>query len=516
MSPAATPPNAEPGPITPRRRAYIIGASLLALFLGALDALVMAAAMPTVVSELGGLHFYSWVYSIYLLSRAVSLPLFGKSADIFSTKTLYLVAIALFVAGSLAAGFAESMEFLIACRAIQGIGAGGSFALVYVVLTDISSPETRAKTLSLASFIWGLASVLGPGMGAFIVAHFSWRWIFLINVPLGVLSMAGVAFCLIETREKKKGVVIDYAGALSLSVTILGLLTMFLVGGQIHDWTSTHVAALGLITVIAGYWFCRIEKRAADPILPLDFFMVRGFSTGNGAVFLSSFTIFALFAYAPLFVQSALGKSAMEVGTAVLALSLGWSIGSLLLGQIVDRIGTRNASIAGAVFLTAGCGLTLTFSTATSLSTCFWVFLFVGTGMGFVALGTILVVQNSLSDLDLGVSTASNQFSRTLGGTIGVGVGGGFFSLRFDDELAAILKNASSSDWPAAVASQVQQNPENLFRPEVQALLSADMLQRLHEAVARSVMPVFWVVLAAAILCLFMCLLLPKDPSARR
>jgi EmrB/QacA subfamily drug resistance transporter len=510
MRPDAPAPTAETVLVTPRRRALVIAASLLALFLGALDALVMAAAMPTVVGELGGLHLYSWVYSIYLLSRAVSLPLFGKSADIFRSKTLYLVAIALFVAGSLAAGFAQSMEFLITCRAIQGIGAGGSFALVYVVLTDISSPETRAKTLSLGSFIWGLASVLGPTMGAFIVARFSWRWIFLINVPLGVLSMAGVAFCLVETR-KKKDAAIDYAGALSLSITILGLLMMFLVGGHIHGGASMHVAALGLITIIAGYCFCRIEKRATDPILPLDFFKVRGFSTGNGAVFLSSFTIFALFAFAPLFVQSALGKSAMQVGAAVLALSLGWSAGSLLLGQIVGRIGTRNASIAGAVFLTAGCGLTLTFSTATSLSTCFWVFLFVGAGMGFVALGTILVVQNSLSDLDLGVATASNQFSRTLGGTIGVGVSGGFFSLRFDDALQGILKSASSSDWPTALASQVRKNPENLFRPEVQALLSADMLQRLHDAVARSVMSVFWMALAASVLCLILCNLLPKE-----
>jgi EmrB/QacA subfamily drug resistance transporter len=509
-------PIAEPSRITPRRRALIIAASLLALFLGALDALVMAAAMPTVVAELGGLHLYSWVYSIYLLSRAVSLPLFGKSADIFRSKTLYLVAIALFVAGSLAAAFAESMEFLIACRAVQGIGAGGSFALVYVVLTDISSPETRAKTLSLGSFIWGLASVLGPSMGAFIVAHFSWRWIFLINVPLGALSMAGVAFCLIETRKKKEGAVIDYAGALSLSITILGLLMVFLVGGQIHDWTSTHVAALGLVAVISGYWFYRIEKRASDPILPLAFFTVRGFSTGNGAVFLSSFTIFALFAYAPLFVQSALGKSAMEVGTAVLALSLGWSVGSLLLGQIVDRIGTRAAAITGAIFLTAGCGLTLTFSTATSLLTCFWVFLFVGIGMGFVALGTILVVQNSLSDLDLGVATASNQFSRTLGGTIGVGVGGGFFSLRFDDELDAILKSVSPPNWPAEVALKVQQSPENLFRPDVQAMLSADMLQKLHEAVAGSVMVVFWLALLVSILCLAVCCLLPKLPATAK
>ena len=224
MSPAATPSTPGPGPITPRRRAYIIAASLLALFLGALDALVMAAAMPTVVAELGGLQLYSWVYSIYLLSRAVSLPLFGKSADIFSTKTLYLIAIALFVAGSLAAGFTESMEFLIACRAIQGIGAGGSFALVYVVLTDISSPETRAKSLSLGSFIWGLASVLGPSMGAFIVAHFSWRWIFFLNVPLSGAALLAIVLYLQDIRQKKKDASIDFAGALTLSVAVITLL----------------------------------------------------------------------------------------------------------------------------------------------------------------------------------------------------------------------------------------------------------------------------------------------------
>jgi predicted MFS family arabinose efflux permease len=352
-------------------------------------------------------------------------------------------------------------------------------------------------------------------MGAFIVARFSWRWIFFINVPLGVVSMAAVAFYLVEIREKKKAAAIDYAGAVSLTVTVLGLLTMFLVAGQVHDWTSTHIAALAMVTFIAGYWFYRIEKRASDPILPLDFFMVRGFSTGNGAVFLSSVTIFALFAYAPLFVQSALGKSAMEVGTAVLALSLGWSAGSLLLGQVVNRIGTRTAAIAGAFCLTAGCGLTLSFSTATALSTCFAVFLFVGAGMGFVALGTILVVQNSLSDLDLGVATASNQFARTLGGTIGVGIGGGLFSLRFDTELEALLRTAAPLHWPPALASQVQRTPESLFRPEIQALLSADTLARLQDAVARSVMSVFEMVLAASALCLLLCFLLPRDKRER-
>jgi EmrB/QacA subfamily drug resistance transporter len=497
--------------ITHRRRVLIIAAALLALFLGALDALVMSAAMPTVVSDLGGLSLFSWVYSSYLLARAVSLPIFGKLADILPTRALYQVAIGLFVAGSLAAGFAESMVVLIACRALQGIGAGGSFALVYVVLTDISSPETRAKALSLGSVIWGLASVLGPSLGAFIVSGFSWRWIFFINVPLGLLSMAGVACFLVETRAKKTAADIDYAGAASLSICIVSVLLLFLVSGELHDWGSTHIAALAIVSLISGYWFYRIEQRASDPILPLDFFTVRGFRTGNAAVFLSSLAIFALFAYAPLFVQAALGKPPMQVGTTVLALSLGWSLGSLVLGQAVGLLGTRTASIVGAVFLAAGCGLTLTFSTATSVGACFAVFLLIGTGMGFVALGTILVVQNSLSDMDLGVATASNQFARTLGGTIGVGIAGGLFSSRFDTGLRGLLAATPREAWPPGVAAQLQQTPDALFRPETQRLLAPELLDQLHRAVAESVLSVFGMVLAASALCLVVCFLLPKS-----
>ena len=501
--------------LTHRRRVLIIVAALLALFLGALDALVMSAAMPTVVSELGGLSLFSWVYSSYLLARAVSLPIFGKLADILPTRALYQAAIGLFVAGSLAAGFAESMEVLIACRAVQGVGAGGSFALVYVVLTDISSPETRAKALSLGSVIWGLASVLGPSLGAFIVSEFSWRWIFFINVPLGLLSMAGVAAFLVETRAKKPRAQVDYAGAASLSICVVSVLLLFLVSGEVHDWSSTHIAALALISLISGYCFCRIEDRAADPILPLPFFTVRGFSTGNAAVFLSSLAMFALFAYAPLFVQAALGQSPMQVGTTVLALSLGWSIGSLVLGQTVDRIGTRAAALLGAVFLSAGCGMTLLFSTATSVGACVAVFLLIGTGMGFVALGTILVVQNSLSDIDLGVATASNQFARTLGGTIGVGIAGGLFSGRFDDELKALVATVPPDSWPPGIAAQLQQNPDVLFRPETQQLLSPPLLERLHAAVAAGASSVFAMVLAAALLCLIVCLLLPPSSPKR-
>jgi EmrB/QacA subfamily drug resistance transporter len=501
--------------LTPRSRRLIIGASLLALFLGALDALVMSAAMPTVVGDLGGLDLYSWVYSAYLLTRTVALPIFGKLADIYRTKTLYVVSILIFITASLAAGFSHSMGFLIACRALQGIGAGGNFALVYIVLADISPPEERGKTLSLGSFVWGLASVLGPTLGGFIVAYLSWPWIFFINVPLGALSLVGVGLYLVETRAKRKDASIDFAGALTLSITILSLLFIFLLAGQTYAWASPQILLLWAVTIIFGAWFYASEQRAQDPILPISFFKLRGFSIGNAAVFMSSFAIFAFFGFAPLFIQGSLGKSPVEVGATLLALSLGWSVGSLVLGRLVHGWGSRISATGGAVLLTAGCALTLTFSTATSTTVCFWVFALVGIGMGFVALATILVVQNSVEHADLGVATASHQFSRNLGGTIGIGICGGIFTAGFSAAIRSTLTGDQMEKLPEAVADQIRRNADSVLRPEVQAQLAPDVIQQLHQAISQGVLLVFWTTIAAALLCLLFCLLLPRDPRSR-
>jgi EmrB/QacA subfamily drug resistance transporter len=487
----------------------VICASLLALFLGALDALVMSAAMPTIVSELGGLHLYSWVYSAYLLARTVSLPIFGKLADIYRTKPLFAASILIFVVASLAAGFAKSMLFLIVCRAIQGISAGGNFALVHIVLTDISSPEKRGKTLSLASFVWGLASVLGPTMGGFIVAYFSWPWIFFINVPLGVLSLAGVSLYLIETREKKKKAIIDYSGALTLAISILSLLFIFLLAGRNHALNSPRILMLLAVSIVSGVFFYIAERRAKEPILPTSFFKLRGFSIGNAAVFLSSFAIFSFFGFAPLFIQGALGKSPVSVGTTVLSLSLGWSIGSLVLGHVVHRWGSKSSAAVGAIFLVLGCAVTLTFSTATTITTCLWVFAQVGVGMGFVSLATILVVQNSVDPSDLGVATASHQFFRNLGGTVGIAICGSIFTAGFSAQLQSTSSGSHAGELPEALAGQILRNAESILRPEIRAQLSSDVLLHLNQAVANGTLLVFWASLAAAIACLICCLLLP-------
>jgi len=497
--------------IPAKSRNLIISASLLALFLGALDALVMAAAMPTIVEDLGGLHLYSWVYTAYLLARTVSLPIFGKLADIYPTKPLYIVSILIFIVASLAAGFAKSMFFLIVFRAIQGIGAGGNFALVYIVLADISPPEERGKIYSLGSFVWGLASVLGPTMGGFIAAYFSWPWIFFINVPLGVLSLAGVSLFLHETREKKKNAAIDYTGALTLTITILALLFIFLLVGRNYAWHSPLILTLCAVTIIFGVLFYLAERGAEEPILPIEFFIIRGFSVGNAAVFMSSFAIFGFFGFAPLFIQGALGKSPVAVGTAVLSLSLGWSIGSLVLGRFVHRWGTRKSSIAGAVLLAVGCAFTLTFSTATTIVTCFWVFALVGVGMGFVSLATVLVVQNSVEASDLGVATSSHQFSRNLGSTVGIGICGSIFTTAFSTELLSLFTGSQAGKLPESLVSQILRNADSVLQPEIRAQFPSDALPLLYQAVAHGTLLVFWATLAAAVACLICCLLLPQE-----
>ena len=454
------------GDISEKGRWWVITAALIALFLGAMDALIMSAAMPTIIAELGGMHAYSWVYSAYFLARAVSLPIFGKMADLYKIKLLFIISIGIFLLSSIVAGMSPNIGVLIFARVFQGIGAGGNFALVYIVLADIAPAGKKAKTLSLASAIWGIASVLGPTLGGFIVTYFSWRWIFFINIPISLFSMALIAVFLIEMRPKRDRVHLDLAGVFTLSIAILGPLMLLMLGGRDFEWLSPPAVALLAASILSGIGFYFAEKKSKEPILALEFFTIRGFSIGNISVFLCSFSIFSLFAYAPLYIQDTLGKTPMQVGIAMLSLSLGWSIGSLVLGQVLHRIGEKRAAVAGAIFICVGTGLTLSFSHTTTMSVCFWIFQLVGIGMGFVTLSTLLVVQNCLDNSDLGVATSSHQFARTLGGTVGVGVCGGF----------------------------------------VQGML--------QKSVGEGVQAVFWIVFLISLLCFVFCLFLPVNKDS--
>lgn len=497
-----------------RQRMTVIGAALLALFLGALDALIISAAMPSVVADLGGLHLYSWVYSAYFLSRAVSLPVVGKLADMYHIRNLFMAAVGTFLVASAAAGFAWNMTALVVARVIQGIGAGGIFALVYTVLAEISEPQNRGRTLSLASSIWGIASVLGPTLGGAIVTFFSWRWVFFINIPLGIACLWGIGVHLVDTRPKNRSVSLDLGGAAVLTTTILSLLFLLMSGGREYPWQSAQALALLLLTLAGLIAFVWIERRAKDPILSIRFFKNPNFSLGNGANFMSSFAIFSLFAYAPLFIQGAQGRSPMQVGMAMLSLSLGWSLGSMALGQVIDRAGRKPCAVAGAAILILGCAMTLTFTSASSTLYIFCSFFIVGVGMGFVGLSTLMVVQTGLGRRDLGVATSSNQFARTLGGTVGVGICGGLVAGRFEKLTAALKESDLIRNLPDQLAENGLGEISQLFSPDVQALMPEDLIIAIREAVTQGVGSVFWTVTAGAVLCLLLCLLLPREASS--
>ncbi len=503
-----------PPVISTHRRLLLIAATLLALFLAALDTLIMSAVMPTIVADLGGLHLYSWVFSTYLLSRAVALPVFGKLADLFPNRTLYVISILIFLVGSVLAGMADSMLGLTVFRAVQGIGAGGNFALVYIVLADISAPEDRGRMMSYASFVWGLASVLGPSLGGFIVSWVSWRWIFYINVPIGLLSLVGIWYFLAETREKHAVIEIDYLGILTLVAAILSLLTAFLLGGREYAWTSLPILGLLALSLLSTVGFYFAEQRSREQILCFDFFRQRGFTTGNGLVFFSSVAIFSLSAFSPLFIQGALGHSPVQLGIVMMFLSFGWSAGALVCGRKSAQWGEKPFSLAGAAILLAGCVMAVRFSEATSLWVCALAMGLAGVGMGFTSIATLLVVQSSVSEKDLGVATSSHQFTRTLGGTIGIGICGSLVTARFSRVADTVNASLHDQTIPPTVLDQIRRNFENFFRPDMQQQLSPDLLAALHRAIGGCVIDVFWLALAAAAVCLVFGACLPSGKDA--
>ncbi|UCG13325.1 MAG: MFS transporter [Deltaproteobacteria bacterium] len=492
-----------------RSRFLVLIAALLAVFLGALDALIIGAAMPTIVADLGGLELYSWVFSAYMLARTISLPLFGKLADLYSSKRLFVLAVGIFLIGSVLVSLVKSMPYLVFLRGLQGIGAGGCFALAYIVVSEISAPEERGKMMGLISFVWGVSSVLGPLLGGFIVTYLTWPWVFYINVPIGGL----VLFCILryfrDSRHKKRDVAIDYLGAFALSICVLASLSAVLLLGETYAWYAPQPVSLFTLALFASGIFWYAERRATEPILPLDFFRIPGFTLSNGAAFFSSFAIFSLLAFLPLFVQGTLGRTAAELGIVMVPLSLGWSAGALICGQVINRLGERFAGVAGAIVMSVSIALTLTFNPMTGLIYFSAVVCPIGIGMGFVSVATLLKVQNSLPESDLGIATSSQQFARTLGGTIGIGISGALLSHTTDKAIEGLLDSPLRSEFPPDLATQLTQNLQEFLRPETVASLSSPALDAIRQSIGGGVKSVLWSALLVSFVSIILCQKMP-------
>lgn len=376
---------------------------------------VVSTAMPTVVAELGGALHYAWVFTAYMLASTVTVPIYGKLSDVYGRKPVMLFSMALFLAGSMASGQARTMGQLVAFRAIQGVGAGGMQPIALTIVGDIFKIEERARMQGLFGAVWAIAGLVGPLLGGLIVATLSWRWVFYVNVPFGLLSALLLTFALTESIEKQRPS-LDIAGALTLSASVIALL--------LGTDGVVPVAMLPGSFVLAVV-FLVIERRAKEPILPLSLFATRVMATASAAFATAGGAMIGLVTFVPLYAQGVLGATPTQAGAAIAPMAIGWPLASAVGGRLIPRLGFRGLVRAGMVTVAvSSILLALAFGRGASenelrlLAACF------GIGMGLSNTALVIAVQTSVSFSRRGVATASTMFFRNIGGTVAVGVMG--------------------------------------------------------------------------------------------
>ncbi|MFF9093006.1 DHA2 family efflux MFS transporter permease subunit [Streptomyces sp. NPDC014802] len=412
-----------------------IGALLLGMLLAALDQTIVSTALPTIVSDLGGLEHLSWVVTAYLLASTAATPLWGKLGDQYGRKKLFQTAIVIFLVGSALCGMAQNMPELIVFRAVQGLGGGGLMVLSMAIVGDVVSPRERGRYQGLFGAVFGATSVLGPLLGGLFTEHLSWRWVFYINLPVGVVALAVIATAL-HIPRKATPHVIDYLGTFLIASVATCLVLVASLGGTTWDWGSPQIVGLAVLGVALAGAFVAVERRAAEPVLPLKLFRIRTFTLSAVISFIVGFAMFGAMTYLPTFLQVVQGVSPTLSGVHMLPMVFGLLLSSTLSGQIVSRTGRWKVfPITGTAVTTIGLLLLHRLdehSSTAEMSAYFFVF---GLGLGLVMQVLVLIVQNAVSYEDLGVATSGATFFRSIGASFGVAIFGTVFASRLGDKL---------------------------------------------------------------------------------
>ncbi|MFA5056097.1 MAG: MDR family MFS transporter [Dehalococcoidia bacterium] len=453
----------------PKRQVVLTMAGImLAMFLSSLDQTIVGTAIPRIVVDLGGFTQYTWVVTAYMIAATVTVLIAGKLSDIYGRKWFLVVGIVIFLAGSAMCGASQDMAQLIGFRAFQGIGAGAIMGLAFITIGDLFPPSERGKYAGFMSAVFGLSSVIGPTLGGFITDNLSWRWVFYINIPFGILIILLFIFFFPHVRPQVTKRRIDYAGMLALILTVVPLLLALSWAGVEYDWLSPQILGMFVFSAFMFLAFVIIESYAAEPILPLWIFRNRIVGVSSIVTFFLGFGMFASIVFIPLYFQGVLGSSATASGSFLTPMMLGMVAGGVISGQMLSRAGGhyRWQGLFGIGVMAAGMYLLSCMTTGTTHATAVFFIIITGFGLGVTMPVYTIAVQNAVPYRIMGVATASNQFFRSIGGVLGLAVAGSILNNRFASEFLGGLPQGVESVMPPGSLDSIVDNPQALVSPE--------------------------------------------------